>query len=522
MTELLRRSLDAPYDVASNLKTGALPASWVFLLPRLTLGRVLVLGRPPAAALRRLADLAADVAVADGDRPGSPRERQADLVWVVRGRGMGRGMGDRSDTAELSAAPLRVPEGPARRASVRRVRVRPTFGEPRSATLAGDETAERWLAERGLRSARASVTLPGRLGRRADRLVEALDRRLPDRTIRIVEAERRVGPPQFITDVAAAAGVDVAGWRWAFAAPGDYSSQKVLFLIGPTSAREPELIVKLPRERSLGWRLRQAADGLDDLSRRGLADSERVPRVAFRGRHAGFEVVGESVLLGRPIRRADDLEAATTDAAAWLTSLAERSVTAIPGPTAAAPFGALVDRFAATHPGRLATIAFLRQQVNTIEAADAIPQVFQHGDPGLWNLIRTPTGQVGFLDWENADPAGVGLWDVFYLLRSFAAMAVSRSLSDSRLDHVRAAFLGQSRATPLIVETVRAYRQRLRIAAEVIEPLYHLAWAFQTLKEASRLERQHVGRGHFLAFLEAGIEMRAGGALEAMFHQGEV
>ena len=44
--------------------------------------------------------------------------------------------------------------------------------------------------------------------------------------------------------------------------------------------------------------------------------------------------------------------------------------------------------------------------------------VFQHGDPGVWNLLITPDGRPAFLDWEAAEHHGMPVWDLFYAARS--------------------------------------------------------------------------------------------------------
>ena len=61
-----------------------------------------------------------------------------------------------------------------------------------------------------------------------------------------------------------------------------------------------------------------------------------------------------------------------------------------------------------------------------MRSAERFPLVFQHGDPGPWNVLITSDGRPGFLDWEAAEPHGMPLWDLFHFLRSFG-FQVSRA-----------------------------------------------------------------------------------------------
>ena len=101
---------------------------------------------------------------------------------------------------------------------------------------------------------------------------------------------------------------------------------------------------------------------------------------------------------------------------------------------------------------------FLTEQVAALAAAgDGMRLVFQHGDPGPWNLLVTPEGQPAFLDWEAADAEGMPLWDLFHFLRSFDSPL---SKEAGRHDHLRSFadhVLAASELNRLLVETTTRY-----------------------------------------------------------------
>ncbi|MDP8899837.1 MAG: hypothetical protein M3N33_01555 [Actinomycetota bacterium] len=60
-----------------------------------------------------------------------------------------------------------------------------------------------------------------------------------------------------------------------------------------------------------------------------------------------------------------------------------------------------------------------------VGSAKTFPVVFAHGDAGNWDLPVTLSGQLVFLDWENAEPLGVLLWDLLYFLQTYGVWSAS-------------------------------------------------------------------------------------------------
>jgi hypothetical protein len=128
-----------------------------------------------------------------------------------------------------------------------------------------------------------------------------------------------------------------------------------------------------------------------------------------------------------------------------------------------------------------------------------------------------PGDRAGFLDWENLEARGMPLWDLFYLLRSLAVGSLPRRALERRLGHVQRTFLDTSELTPFIVGAVRRYCAQVGVADDLVEPLYHLGWMYQALKEVTRLAPGHLGEGHFYALLRRGLERRGSGTLDSLF-----
>jgi hypothetical protein len=116
--------------------------------------------------------------------------------------------------------------------------------------------------------------------------------------------------------------------------------------------------------------------------------------------------------------------------------------------------------------------------------------VFEHGDLSHPNLLRLHGGGLGVLDWELADPRGLPAQDLFFFL---TYVAFARERVRDAADHLRAfdaAFFGaRAWARPF----VRAYAEALRIPAELLSPLFLLAWLRHLARLVERLAAPTAG-----------------------------
>jgi len=146
-----------------------------------------------------------------------------------------------------------------------------------------------------------------------------------------------------------------------------------------------------------------------------------------------------------------------------------------------------------------------------------MPLVFQHGDPGTWNIWVTPSQRVAFLDWEAAEPQGMPLWDLFYFVRTYGAWAMRAGISGDIMKGFARQFLSASPFQRLLIEATERYRAQVGVPAELVEPLFYTCWMHRALKESTRLTAGNLERGHYFSVLNACIQQRA--ALEPLFSQ---
>jgi hypothetical protein len=400
----------------------------------------------------------------------------------------------------------------------------PAFGEMRAAASRADAPSIAYLERSFLTRRLLRLHLVRRPGRVLGRQV--LTNRVFGRCGALAsrpEVDLAAGPPDYLRSVAAQAGVRIDPGRWGFAAPGDYRTQKLLFFIFAGAKETPDSVVKMTRDPQLNPRLEREWHALTVLQERGIGDEGTVPRPLFAGRHADLAIVGQTAVEGVPFRRQMRAAADCPYASAvvdWLLELG--TITAHTQPTdspgIAARLEALLARFTELYRVDPVHGEFLADQVAAIARSEAgLPLVFQHGDPGPWNLLVTRDGRPAFLDWEAADPEGLPLWDIFHFLRSFG-LAISRRAG--RSDPIRSfteQVLADSDLNRLIVQATTRFCAATPLRPELVEPLFYLCWMHRALKEVPRLHPARLDTGRYVNVLRRAINQRDAPGLRRLF-----
>lgn len=552
---MLEGALATSYAPGSNLKADLAGANWWYLLPSLDADRVVCLGEPSRGAISTLARMAGEVVVCT-TRPRTPAgpegirtvavpargplplpDAYADVI-AVDGRGwlrrIARNRGLADDIARilrpggsvyLESDRLAGAQGANAVANLLGARTRfwlaPAAGEIRAAVPLGPAAPLEYVERRWIRRAaspRRVLRHPVRVGSRRSEVLRLARRR----GVLAGEAADQ-GVPRYLRALAEANGIAVENRRWALAAPGAYNSQKVLVLLFSQDAAVPEAVVKLTRDPALNGRLENEWRALTLLAEAEIGRDGSLPSPLFLGHHAGLAVVGETAVEGVPFPartngRPDCLHAGR--AVDWLVKLAAATSgrSLVPPAEAGRTLGTLLDRFAELYSLEPGERSFLADQVARIEAGpEGLPVVFQHGDPGVWNLLVTGAGDVAFLDWEAAEPNGVPLWDLLYLLRSFG-VTVSRldGTSDANTSFARH-FLDGSEVGETLAAAVRRTIESTGLAPQHVEPLFYLCWVHRALKEATRLPPGRLERGTFVRLLRLCIERRGSPGLRRLF-----
>ena len=571
-SSILETTLAASYKAGTNLKGQFAPAGWLHLLPSLELTNVLCIGTPGIGVLAMLARRARRVVVACVSRKDF-RERQrangatglegvewldgrdgATVSDVAQGTGLiviagrqGRSwLADRRNRIEIvqrildRGGVLYLEERGLRRSApqkngkkwakflpgnLRSFRLLPLWGEPQVAVPEGDRETLDFFIERRVvhpwtwptlpalatKLMRRFLTPPG-FGHRYGLLVGGPGTRHAAR------------PPEYLCAIACGSGVSLEEYRWGLSIPVAYRSRKLVFyLFGPRPS-SPSYVVKMVSEPSLNARLENEARALRGLEALGLADGTQIPRVTFSGQHAGLTLVGESLIEGVPFRRKSDAGTSCPYAEGAVDGLIELGRTARRNGTAAGSevagsISRLLSLFEQTY-GNGSDMAFLERRVETLRA-NPVPLVFQHGDVGCWNLLVTPKGQVAFLDWESAEPAGLPLWDLFYFLRSYGVLAARRHGVRSTLRAFELTFLGDSKMSHWMHGAVARYSEAVGVEKPLIEPLFYTCLVHRAVKEATRLQPGELNKGHFVNLLRLCIRERGRPILNRIFSPSE-
>jgi hypothetical protein len=560
---VLEGTLGSRFVPGSNLKGDLAGANWWYLLPSLEAERVVCFGVPSRAALSTLARASKEIVVCGtatsrtrGLKRAFPGVRVlrvahgqglplpagcADVVAVV-GRGWARRIGRDPSLLDQVARTLR-PGGTVyveldraagsrgQQAIVERfgepllLWLGPATGEVRTAAPAGQTAAVSYLERRWLRrrASRQMLRHPRRFATRHRLAVRFARRRglvvgghaWPDRA-----AGRQ--PPPLPGPLTVQAEIGLDGRTWAFSAPGAYNSQKVLFLLFDAEGQQPDYVVKMTRDPAFNDRLENEWRALTLLAEQGIGDEETLPRPTFLGRHAGLAVLGETAVVGAPFLERTEATAQcpyAREAVEWLVDLAGATAGRPAGVAeVAAALGTLRDRFLEIYSVDPGLRTFLAGQIDNVAASTSeLPLVFQHGDPGCWNLVVTRSGRLGFLDWEAAEPNGMPLWDLFYFLRSYG-VAVSRAAGahDPTESFVRH-FLEESDLSVILVDAVRLVCERTRLDPGLVEPLFYTCWMHRALKEATRLRPNRLETGTYIRLLRLCAARRDAPGLRHLF-----
>lgn len=535
---MLDTTRSGTFVAGSNRIVSATGAALLSLLPAQAPGRAVVVGVPNGGVLPALGFAAGSLTVRCRTQREARRARRLlggaearieiangpgetgtyDFVYVARGAS---GWGALFLRDALPGTAFMIEESGGTRLDVpgsrsgTRILLRPALGEITAAVPETAPNARLALEGRGLWSGAIVARAFGRSRELRGRWL----RTLPER--RLVAGD--TGPPAYLRRVAAEAGIDIGGYGWSMSAPGRYRSNKILFFLFEPGSAKPKLVVKITRAPELNGRLEIEREALRDLNAAGTIAPSTIPRVTFFGEEAGKAVIGLTAIEGKPFTAVTEATAACPHAArafAWLTDLG--AATSTPAPDGGRELGRhlreILDRFLALYDVEPRHRTVLEEQIGIIEhSPEPFPVVFQHGDPGVWNLLVAENGSVAFLDWEAAERRGVPLWDVFHLARSYAVTAGRAGGERNMLRAIDRILFDETPINEMVAGVVRRYRERVRVPPALIEPLFHTSWMHRALKEATRLPKHRLGGGHYLALLKRGIDRRRTTALARLF-----
>ena len=509
---MLERTLASQPEVASNLPADQLPTSWLYLLPSVRLARVAAIGHLDAPTRTALASLGA--AIDDVTLPVSLDGYDLVVVGSVREPIEVSALGSRTiaslagGVVGLAPTAWLVPAGsPAPRRIDDPVRLPATLatGLPASAhrrrpMLERARRVGRRTLARAIRRERAH---PGDRVRSLALVLSPLASRETGTILRVDDDPALL--PAYIRAVAVDGGHDLAAHRWTVSPQAMFASQKVVFVATAEGSVDPDVVIKVTRQPSFAPLLQREHDGLTALLGAGVETG--APRPLFYGEHAGLAVQGQTAVVGEPLVR---LAAANPScelverAASWLVDVATR--TAVPSVTsdAAGALGELVRRYVGIYQPPPSEREELARCVETIgRSSAALPAVFQHGDSGAWNVLVGRDGEVTFLDWENADPQGVPLWDLVYLTQTHASAVATRRGVRYTARSFADQLVAPSAWRAVLDERVERCARALSMDPAVVEPITSLLWVHLAVKESTRLRPDGLSRSRYRQYVRA-------------------
>jgi aminoglycoside phosphotransferase (APT) family kinase protein len=225
------------------------------------------------------------------------------------------------------------------------------------------------------------------------------------------------------------------------------------------------------------------------------------------------------VIEGEPFEARSQFDAScryAMSAVDWLIDLSALTVIARPPIDMGESFQRLVDRFSEIYKPIPEHRAYLNDLVLRLKKTPP-PAVFQHGDPGTWNLLVTEENQVAFLDWENALEHGIPLWDLLYFLRSYCVAAGQKSGNYGVLPAIEHFMLEDSPLAEFIVDAFQRYCQRVTLDPALVEPLFFMNWVFWGVKQAALVEAVGLQTAHYVQLIKLCIERRDAPTLARIF-----
>jgi hypothetical protein len=539
----------------ANRKGRVAGAAWTYLLPDLSDRVTVVLGAPPPRSLPTLARSSRELVILVD----SPR-RQIAVRTRLRGlRAMNarvlRAPGGRlplaSESADLVAVTdarwaERLEREPALRRELDRVLADgatvyiewPMPELPRALPVnvaAGDLL---WL--RTIRKEVADIA-PHDDARAIDHLVRThavhraankevrswpnrVRRRLQRRADRVqLGALTAPRPPAYLCAAAARAGVPIHDHRWTLSAPAGYPSKKVVLQLFAPGASTPAYLVKFAREPRFNDRIENSWAALRRLHERSLAGSGVVPVPVFAGHEGGLAYAAESAVEGVPFRARTTASPECPHARAaleWFLTLGVRTADleiARPGAVGAA-LQSLLARFNAVYRPAARVSTFLADQIATLGAhSGRFPVVFQHGDPGIWNLLVHGDAGPIVLDWEAADVHGMPLWDVLYFMRSFGVWVARAGGTSDQLRGFEQQFLEPSALGDVLEDAIARFCREAGLDRALVEPLFYTCWMHRALKDASTRSRRNVRDGRYFQLVLRCVDQRRSAGLRRLF-----
>ena len=258
------------------------------------------------------------------------------------------------------------------------------------------------------------------------------------------------------------------------------ASSHVIFLLMKKTTGELALVVKIPRLPQLAHGIEHEARVLKLLNKQASEIRGTVPEVVAFEAYAGWPILVQTGLQGRlmdpkTVRSNRDLACRTvTD---WLVRLHSAPAGEKLAPDdwfknqVESPICFLREKFPLN-----AEEGKLLEKTWKIAQAVAPPAYFpvvEHSDLSHPNLIWIAEKEVGVVDWETAELAGLPVCDLYTFLNYVATSKVQGKAIQTYSKASSEAFFGTK---AWAAEFVEIYARRLELPTPILHPLFVLTW----------------------------------------------
>lgn len=279
---------------------------------------------------------------------------------------------------------------------------------------------------------------------------------------------------------------------------------RVTFFVFINDEPAPRAVVKIardPRENRLIDREHDALRYVHAHAPRTAA--ARAPRALHRGDLGGYAFILQDAMNGssaatllterlcRNIGRAYDI---ITSAANWLAELqSEIAGRQAPPPLSAADLtGLIADYTERYHPaGGTPEADLLKTLADAIPgiAAQKYPMLYQHGDLSAINLVILGH-DLAVIDWEDAAPAGLPFYDMFFLLTFFEFGPSAGAEGNVRIQTYNDAFTRAGRHADFTASLITKYAAACGCSTAHITELYGFFLLSRAVREHDVLAAQ--------------------------------
>lgn len=267
---------------------------------------------------------------------------------------------------------------------------------------------------------------------------------------------------------------------------GPRSVSKVVLLAFAEPSSRPLIAIKAPRVAEAYGGVRREGEALASLAAHRPGGVPGVPRLLAEREVDGLPLVGETALVGRPLeslltRRS--LPAWSMKVTDWLAALVQQEVVHPAALWQRRIVEPVLSRFVELFGG-VVDRGLLREGEGIVCAISALPTTPEQRDFGPWNLLVTPGGEIGVLDWESANAIGLPALDLLYYL-AYASFHVDRAgARDARITSYRRSLDPSTQTGAVRRACLARYLDAAGVDPDQLAPLRALVWLIHAESDA--------------------------------------